>query len=278
VNVRLKKLLKFISLQKKGFSMNQVIFLLLVGLSLSQALVLNCTFTHHTTYRYLGTFYECMTAQVINTGSILSIEGKHNAGKNNSLVLSFSVRSQPLSKIPEGLGLFFPNLLNLHIDSTNLTSITKDDIKQFPKLKILIIERTKITTLEDQLFFSNYQNLRQVEFVSNQIKNVGYNLLYYFQATYYSPKEMFITFTEPCITQYAQTKQEIAELGRQLRTKCPLNGITTTTLRPTTVSNVCNSGCVDQIDSRYDTVLKVVDEYKLRVLDLEKQIRELNAV
>jgi Leucine-rich repeat (LRR) protein len=120
-----------------------------------------------------------------------------------------------LSRIPLGIGTYFPNLKGLDIAETSLMTLSKNDLQQFPYLNTLSMQYNKIVSLNGDVFSTNRQ-LRQLHLSSNNIQGVGSNLfrdLIYLQEVY--------MFANPCIDAYATTAAEIQSLNNILPQKCP---------------------------------------------------------
>ncbi|KAG5668464.1 hypothetical protein PVAND_016404 [Polypedilum vanderplanki] len=80
-----------------------------------------------------------------------------------------------LPTFPSELGEFFPNLRKVDIFGSELEKITKDDLKNFPKLERLRAESNKLKYLPNDLFeFTPL--LSHVDFSHNQIDKIGANI------------------------------------------------------------------------------------------------------
>jgi hypothetical protein len=247
--------------------MNFTILLFTFGVSLTQAVVFDCIF-QNVVFSVGGDVYSCFLPTITNTGSTLEIRGTHKVGKSNSDVEGFYINNQPLNEIPNGLNNFFPNLNVFFVVNLNLSSISSNDL-QYPELLYFRALNSKLENIDGNLFENN-PKLVYIDFELNQIKNVGNDLL-----TGLNDLEEIDFRNNPCINKRAMNPTEIQELNRLLPISCPPLVTTTTakttpttTISTTTDSNVCSSGCFDQIKL-------VEDKLMQRIIELERQMLEL---
>lgn len=105
-----------------------------------------------------------------------TFQGEHWHSKCNSDVNSLRIENSQIEKIPNGIGKVFENLTQLEIFDSNLKSISKEDLKQFPRLEYLNVRENHLKELPGDLFEFN-KNLEKVFFVDNKIKYIGVEIL-----------------------------------------------------------------------------------------------------
>lgn len=107
-----------------------------------------------------------------NRETITEVDGLPQ-GANVELLL---IDEQKMKFMPENLENFFTNLKGIIIDSSELISITKSDLKPFDKLKIIFIGNNNIEELENDLFEGN-KSLEWINFMNNFTKRIGSEIL-----------------------------------------------------------------------------------------------------
>lgn len=70
-------------------------------------------------------------------------------------ITKFVVDKQEVLSFPKGLELFFPHLREITISSSKLESIRRSDLKPFPELEVIDLQRNEIEFLPDDLFEFN---------------------------------------------------------------------------------------------------------------------------
>lgn len=94
----------------------------------------------------------------------------------NAHVEMLLIDEQKMIFLPENLSLHFPNLKGLIIDSSELSSFSKEDLQQFPQLKFLMIGNNNIEVLENDLFERN-EHIEWLTFINNFTKHIGSEIL-----------------------------------------------------------------------------------------------------
>jgi len=127
--------------------------------SQAQAITLTCTYSNSGYSGYAGTKYYCVASGFYVTTRnqvVTGVTGSHTvSGYTNAQVTAMYIASQACYYLPSGLGNFFPNLLSLEFNSAQLKEITKNDLRQFPKLQYFVIMSNQIEQLEKDLFMYN---------------------------------------------------------------------------------------------------------------------------
>lgn len=218
----------------------------------------------------LGGIYTC-EVKVIDSTSDLVIVGEHNDGKGNSDLEGLNIWNQNLEKIPQGVDNFFTNVKALQVYSSKLQTITSENLEQFPKLEVISIRKNGIISLDGNLF-ENTPNLRFIDFSENLIQHIGRDLLKNLNNL---SDVRFIA--NPCINEVAG-REEILYMNENMPLLCPA-AKTTTILVPTTTeaSTECPASCVEQFEVLENKFSDVVAAYEARIVELEKQMRELNS-
>lgn len=132
-------------------------------------------------YRKLDTLTDPYTCQgrIVTLGNATKIYGvtqNHLKGKSNDQVDHFRIVSQPLESIPEGIEVFFPNLLGLSFIDTKLTKLSKEDLQPFPQLQLLAVSKSQLEVLDPTLFkFTPY--LKWIFFYENNIIHAGIDFM-----------------------------------------------------------------------------------------------------
>lgn len=115
---------------------------------------------------------------VVNSNeTVTSVSGTLSANLEYSNITSLEIESSPeLEFLPLGIQKFFPNLEKISLIQTGLKIITSDDLKNFPKMKSLILRNNKLSEIDSKLFVFN-KNIEEIDFSGNEIKHVGENFL-----------------------------------------------------------------------------------------------------
>lgn len=136
---------------------------------------LNCRFEISESVEFVGEVYACNVGAIHVEAPNMTLErvdGSHMDGKSSNEVKAMIVVSQVLQYIPKGLGETFKNLEVLHILSSELKEITKEDLKQFPNLKSLWVNDCNLVHLESGLLQFN-PKLKEVRFQYNEIISIA---------------------------------------------------------------------------------------------------------
>lgn len=138
-----------------------------------------CNFEIHF-YIPLGDVYRC---NIKNNPNIVSywrrtvgtISGRHSELKRNSNVAGFSAYDKTIHFFPIGLQKSFSNLKTLKFVNCHLKEIDQADLKPFPELVDLDLNRNDIEVLEADLFTYN-RKLVLVWLSRNRISHVDPNV------------------------------------------------------------------------------------------------------
>ena len=145
--------------------------------------------------------------------TLVSVTKSHLKGKTSKDVLTLNIENATVHTLPKNIDKSFPNLKGLRVAQSKLRSISSEDLKPFPALRVLCLWANHLTTLDGNLLVNN-PNLEFVNFGSNAIQHVG--------PKFFSPLTKLIAayFEEnTCIN---NTKPfDTDELKFELAVKCP---------------------------------------------------------
>lgn len=258
---------------------NSVFTFFLLILSVS-GLVLDCNFNNGSNWILLGNVYTCQ-ASVRGEGlEVTQVNGSHLAEKSNNDVIfvTFDPQANDIKYLPRNIESFFPNLRGFRFMATNFLSVSTQDLKPFPNLEYFASFTNKVEVLGGDLFKFN-PKMRYVGFSNNLLKSVGYNMLIDLKEL-----EQVDFYNNPCMNAGASNSAGIQNINQQLLTSCMNNVTTSSTIQTTTegttttfttqettenTPEVCPIQCQEKFHS-------FEQRYEERIIELEKQIRELN--
>lgn len=247
----------------------------------------------------IGTRYSCH-AFIIDLGNLTTvydIEGTHLEGRSDADVEVIRVSNfQVINHIPFGFDHFFPNLILVDWFSGNLTTVSADQLEQFPNMIMLNLEHNSLVSLDGDLF-KHSRKLQWIALSDNLLQHAGHGLL-----DDLDDLETAHFESNPCINFYAGTPERIQELRTQLAIRCPPLDETTTEVTTTEIEE-CSVGCKMHIEALENVVFEesrdlrneieqlqednsrheerisqqdeVIAEYETRIAELEGQIREI---
>lgn len=123
-------------------------------------------------------FYTCLvqeTGVLFPNERIVSIDGRHRLNYTNNRVDSIFV--QKTSFFLRGFSAFFLNIIRYEVTGTTVKEISREDFKEFKKLKALELTGNQITEIPGDAFL----DLKKLEFIdlrSNQLIALPDNLLF----------------------------------------------------------------------------------------------------
>lgn len=257
--------------------------------------------------------YACkaQVSYIFGGRNLTTVIGIHETGRNNSDVKMLLVHDQmQLKSIPGNMEKFFPNLYGLEFLNGNIETVTAADLKPFPDLKLLNLGFQKLVVLESDLL-QDTPKLEWINFSSNLLKVIGSGLL-----TGLSELSTAFFLRNPCVSLQSLSHETMPNLQLLLSENCPFDEKTTVTILPSTSttpqSDECSAGCLEKIDSvesefeakthelndkiadqgkriedlielnenqtkQVENLIKESVAYEARLLELEKQMREINA-
>lgn len=166
---------------------------------------------------HIGKKYDCNMEELnitLPNTVITHINGTHKWDKENSDVIGIEIYNQICHYVPQGMSTHFVNIEALWIYNSSLISIYASDLKQFPKLRVLVVQRNPLQYLAGNIFEFNPE-LQRISFSLNKLKHIG-------QDIFMPLRDLQIAgFTSnTCIDSFARTPNELEELKNEIKLKC----------------------------------------------------------
>ena len=139
---------------------------------------LQCTFNNNS-WTQIGSTVDCTVSnlQITTRNQIVSsVNGQDSKTFSDSNIRAIRVIGQTVHYLPEGLGYFFPNLEAIQISSLSMKEVNREDLAQFPQLKVLALSNSDLVSLPSNLFEGN-PHLLSIGFRSNKLTHVGRGIL-----------------------------------------------------------------------------------------------------
>lgn len=181
---------------------------------MSWSYTLHCVYATSDLYHGL---YTCRGSSPFSTnnffdnGTVTELIGQHEAGKSVDNVQGLHILGDYMNIFPN-VRSFFTNLKLFYFEADPLSTISNDNLIQFPNLEYLKFSRTGVASLDSNLF-SGLKYLKVIDFSENKIVHVGHDLVL--------PKNSVINFkSNTCIDTSASTPEEITMLKLHLRVYC----------------------------------------------------------
>jgi hypothetical protein len=201
---------------------------LLVLIAQCSAVTFNCTFNPMGHMKF-GQLYGCMAQVVENDGdgsTLLQVNGNHTMDwQRNSHVGMLMVMdmNQTLNQIPRGVGTFFTGIVSLYWPQGNITTLTREDLEQFPFLRSLNMMGQKLRTLDGNLF-QNHLEMMEIDFSMNELMYIGADLILNLRNL---SSAMFLG--NRCIYSFAMQAVDVSRLSVLFAAHCrPIETIPTT--------------------------------------------------
>lgn len=141
--------------------------------------------------------------------------GSHIPGRSNSDVTGFVTGSKELKVIPSGIGNYFPNIQSLTLQSTSISSINKNDLKEFPNLKALEIFDSNLEVIPADCFQNN-PHLEWIDLHLNKIASIDGKVF----DGLVNLKSLFLD-RNVCIDRFApKNRDKVLELIEEVKAKC----------------------------------------------------------
>lgn len=103
---------------------------------------------------------------------ITEVSQNHMQGMNDSDVTSVRIMNQLVLQMPRNFGEFFPNLEGLAVLYSQLEEISKDDLRNLPRLRQLDLFENNIRSLDSNLLKGN-PLLEAFSVYNNPVQRVG---------------------------------------------------------------------------------------------------------
>lgn len=187
-------------------------------MTLAASLRISCKYDEVESWAvYVENVYRCnITVMNIEVADavVQSVGGTHLARKQNDDVNVFSIRNKPCRFLPSGIGSLFKNLQGLEIYRAGLKAITKEDLKQFPNLRVLWIYANDLLTLPSGLLEHNLK-LNYISFWNNNINSIADDIFDPLEGL-----ERVILKENSCISRNAVNRTQVTELKLKIAEKC----------------------------------------------------------
>lgn len=193
------------------------LFLLCFLIHYACSITLDCNFNSDTEWAVVGFAYTChgKFIQVDDVRSVVAVTGNHTDAMTHQNVTGLFVNTDPIDYIPEGIGQFFENIDYIYFRHTPIKSLTKEDLKPFPKLKIFGVAGGQLTTLRGDVL-EYLPDLVHMSASNNSITNIGPGLFQHL------PELHTIHLQDNlCIDRQTRNITVAAEIIKELAFRCP---------------------------------------------------------
>lgn len=103
--------------------------------------------------------------------TVTSISGTLSRVINYANIKTFKVEASPkLEFLPSGIEKFFPNLERLVVTQTALKTLTRNDLENFPQLRVLDMSDNQIELLEAEVFEKN-KKIESIDLSNNRLRS-----------------------------------------------------------------------------------------------------------
>lgn len=256
--------------------MKFLIFSILIGVA--NGIHISCLF-YNNDFGTVGTHYTCSVNIMDlsdNSTHITRYNGTHISGMSNVNVTAFYIgycAPFNLTTYPIGLSLLFPNLKVIYMNTCPISTLTGDELNEFPDLIRFGLVWGKLVRVPGNLFDAT-PNMVRVQFIYNRIAHVGAGLLENLQ----NLTQADFTLNN-CINMLAANASQIPALIEAIRFNCPDNEPQTTTIEPTTttdlISTPTNQPPRCEIENFEDFVCEL-DEKNLNLNERVEYLEESN--
>lgn len=197
----------------RSFYLITIVFLIPNAVSLSA----NCEFKNDTWFNFDAAYFCYLRSVKVETPNVLVFEvhGNHLSGKTSDEVNSIWIDHSPeCFYFPARFHHFFSNIKGLSITNTGLKAITREDLRNFPKLTTVWIYSNKLTTLGPRLFAFNTK-LKFIDFGDNRIRSISADIL-----DPIANLEKALFNKNICTGTDAMTPEALKNLEREILEKC----------------------------------------------------------
>lgn len=245
------------------------------------AVQFNCNFGS-SDFEDLRSYYTCKPTVTLTASTTLEKQtGGHDWFHSNDNVDGLVIIKQNLPFFPQGIGNYFRYLKAIEFSTTNLNSISANDLKPFPQIEWLKLYESNLTSLDGDLFkFSPL--LKFLSLKNNKIQHIGPDLL-----TKLNNLVNLYLQGNDCIDRYANSRAAVTQLATQLTALCQFQDSTiieTTTLMTVTGQPIERCSCTDEItelrtenqrqDEKIEQQNKAIQEQDEEVKQQNKEIHE----
>lgn len=212
------------------------IFLIFLVIPISSGVNVSCQFSYVHNYElFLNDSYTCNVVSIDfseDSNNYVTSLNETQLGLVETLTFGYYYVQCPnlnLGVIPKGLSNIFPNMTALLFYYCPVTHLFGDELEEYTKLEILMIQYFNIIRVPPEIFTYN-PNMKFVGFYNNEIQHVGHGLLEHLRFLVRADFRGNI-----CVNMKAFVAQEIPALIEHMRNNCT-DIETTTTLRTTTTT------------------------------------------
>lgn len=130
----------------------------LILIASASAVVFNCQFFMETVYVPHYTCYRPILSNINESNYLTAVQGSHLSGKSNLDVTWLDIyQPQNLTFFPKDIEKFFPNLVVISFQYTDIVSFIGDELQAFPELFFLDFDYNyKLERLPANLFKFNH--------------------------------------------------------------------------------------------------------------------------
>lgn len=207
--------LKLLVVHRNSFAFNLALLAFVFVSGTRAAVTFNCTYSEYY-HSDLGETYECL-AQVTTRGNphvLKSVIGKHLPGKTLNDVTSLKIVEQNMPVIPNNIDLKLGNLSQLLIINSNLSKLTNEGFLTISTGDKFVAFKNEITYLPGNLLKNS--NVKWFNASGNPIQHIGRNFLA--NAKHLLTADLR---NSGCVSKYANTPEDLKNLGKLLAVSCP---------------------------------------------------------
>lgn len=244
----------------KRLSAARKICVFLAIISTVNCWIIDCDYVEYD-FVIIGRTITC-DATLISSGNetdVIEVRGEHPNGLPTKDVWALNLIEDEwalnLNRIPQNIGVFFPNLRVIQWFPGNLTSISAADLEPFGELLMLHLWNNRIASLDANLF-QHTPNLRLLVFSDNLLENVD--------ATLFDGLQLNEAYFDnnPCVDMFAHNPETFAALIQAFQDQCPADP-----------HCVIRADC--EINSEVDALIARAEETEMTISSLNQEVADL---
>lgn len=174
-----------------------------------------CTFSD--TDFPVGRYYTCEVRFwiiVIDYMTVVDFQGRHDGGRKNSNVQGIRIHEMTTKYLPTNLCKHFLRLEAIEVVGGRLARLEKNDIKSYPRLRVLWLPRNNIEILSSDVFEGNLK-LEKISFYGNRLKFIDSEFIKPLKFLKYVNLEL-----NECIDSFASTSICIKRIEKEIYDQC----------------------------------------------------------
>lgn len=113
-----------------------------------------------------------VNAKNADNPKVTDVHNEHKGHFSSNDVKVLRTTTVRLDYFPQGIEAHFPNLEGIFAFKTGIKSISKENLKPFPKLSCLVLRENKISELSSDIFEYN-PKMKYLDFSKNKLKVIG---------------------------------------------------------------------------------------------------------